>query len=395
MANLEQRYQEIFRLTPVGLWEEDWGKVLAALDELKAQGVTDFVGYFADNPSEVFRLAALVQITDINDYTWQLFEARDKQEMLTSLSEVFDEESFPVFMQQMVAFAVGETVVESEAYARTFKGNRLHVHMVLRRLEPAEGRVPVLLCMIDISKRKQVELQLAQVNLELKRSNEELEQFAYVASHDLQEPLRMVASYSQLLEKRYAAQLDERARKYISYSVDGAKRMQALIADLLRLSRIGMQGKVFEPVSVNDVVDRVITDLSITIGDVGGRVTRDELPSVSADDIQMGQLFQNLISNGLKFRRPDIVPEVQVSVSRDGDDWHFRIQDNGIGIDAEHLENVFVIFQRLHKRGEYEGTGIGLSAAKKIVERHGGRIWIESIVGEGSTFHFTLPALKE
>ncbi len=392
VANVEHHYEEIFQLTPVGLWEEDWVAVYAEIDRLREEGVTDFRAYFLEHPEVVFGLAARVQITDINEYSLQLFEAASKEEMLTALSTVFDEASFPVFVEQMVAVAEGETRVESEAYARTLKGKRIHVLMVLRMLERQEGRVPVLLSMMDITHRKQMEDQLRDVAGALERSNKELEQFAYVASHDLQEPIRMVASYTQLLAQRYWDDLDDRAHKYINYAVDGAKRMQELINDLLHLSRVDTEGKAFVPVALGDVLDRVERDLEKAIAEQKGTVTRGELPTIEGDPVQMGQLIQNLVGNGLKFRREGVDPTVHVEAERKGDEWVISVRDNGIGVEEKHFEDVFVVFRRLHKRGEYKGTGIGLSVTKKIAERHGGRIWLESTPGEGSTFFIAFPA---
>ena len=225
---------------------------------------------------------------------------------------------------------------------------------------------------------------------ELARSNLELEQFAYVASHDLQEPLRMVTSYVQLLAQRYHGKLDEKADKYIAYAVDGATRMQQLISDLLTFSRVGKQQKPHTAVPTSEIVDQTVADLEVAIQESRGVVTRADLPTVSADRGQMGQLFGNLIRNGLKFRT-DEPPRIHVDAERNGQAWVFSVRDNGIGIDTEFSERIFRAFQRLHERNKYPGTGIGLAIAKKIVERHGGRIWIESEPGKGTTFFFTIP----
>ncbi len=216
---------------------------------------------------------------------------------------------------------------------------------------------------------------LAQKAAELERSNAELEQFAYVASHDLQEPLRMVASYTELLAKKYQGKLDEKADKYINYAVDGSKRMQRLINDLLAYSRVGTQAKPVESVDTSAVVDKVLAALELALRESGGEVTRDGLPTVMADETQFFQLFQNLIGNALKFHGPD-APRVHVGAERNGSEWTFSVSDNGIGIEARHAERIFMVFQRLHGRGKYPGTGIGLAIAKKIVERHEGRIWM-------------------
>jgi PAS domain S-box-containing protein len=233
------------------------------------------------------------------------------------------------------------------------------------------------------------EQELARQAQELSRSNTELEQFAYVASHDLQEPLRMVSSYVQLLSRRYKDKLDSDADDFIGFAVDGAARMQVLINDLLTYSRVGTQGRPFEPTDCNNIIRRVIDDLTGIIGDAGATVVYDDLPTINCDATQLGQLFQNLVANALKFRSED-PPKIRVSAEgRDGE-WVFSVRDNGIGIAPDYFQQIFLIFQRLHNRSEYAGTGIGLAVCKKIVERHGGRIWVDSEHGKGSTFHFTL-----
>jgi two-component system, chemotaxis family, sensor kinase Cph1 len=246
----------------------------------------------------------------------------------------------------------------------------------------------------DTTERKLAEERLNRLLAELERSNKELELFAYVASHDLQEPLRMVSSYTQLLERRYSDKLDDDAREFIGYAVDGASRMQRLINDLLEFSRVSTRGKPMAQTGMSDVMENVRGNLRLAIEDAGARITSDPLPVVTADAGQLGQVLQNLIGNGIKFRNGGR-PEVHVGVVEREDHWQFSVRDNGIGVEPQYFDRIFVIFQRLHTKGEYPGTGIGLALCKRIVERHGGRIWLESKPNEGSTFFFTIPKLAQ
>lgn len=256
------------------------------------------------------------------------------------------------------------------------------------------GELFVLASIIDITERKRMEADVRTSMADLERSNKELEQFAYVASHDLQEPLRMVSSYMQLLSRRYQGKLDSDADEFIGFAVEGANRMKVLINDLLAFSRVGTRGKEFAPVALDEIFDQALRNLELAVEDGGVAVTHDPLPTVLADDGQMLQLFQNLIGNAIKFRDGPS-PKVHVGVRRQDGRWLLFVRDNGIGLDPQFSERIFVIFQRLHSREEYQGTGIGLAIARKIVERHGGRIWVESQPGKGATFYFTLTPVDE
>jgi PAS domain S-box-containing protein len=244
----------------------------------------------------------------------------------------------------------------------------------------------------DISERKRAQALLEERTRDLARSNADLEQFAYLTSHDLQEPLRMVSSFTQLLDRRYRGQLDNRADDYIHYITEGAQRMQRLINDLLAYSRVGSRGRPFAPLEFENVLSQVVDNLQIAIEEAGVSLTHEPLPRIYGDEIQLIQLMQNLIGNAIKFRSANPA-QIHISASQQGKEWIFAVRDNGIGIDSQYFERIFVLFQRLHLREEYPGTGIGLAICKRIIERHNGRIWVESTPEQGSTFYFSLPAV--
>jgi len=276
-----------------------------------------------------------------------------------------------------------------ELTGRRKNGSEFPIEIMLSPLESAEG-ILVTAAIRDIATRKTAEAHLLHKVEELNRSNEELGQFAYIASHDLQEPLRMVASYTQLLSRRYKGKLDSDADEFISFAVDGASRMQRLIQDLLTYSRVGTKDSDLLDTSCEEVLQQAIINLRGAIEESGALVTHDPLPAVVADEMQLVQLFQNLVGNAIKYQGPG-VPRVHISAAMNRENkWMFSVKDNGLGIDPQYFERIFGMFQRLHKREEFAGTGIGLAICKKIVERHGGTISVESQPGQGSTFRFAL-----
>jgi PAS domain S-box-containing protein len=276
-----------------------------------------------------------------------------------------------------------------ELSGRRKDGSDFPMEIMLSPLESVDG-ILVTAAIRDITTRKKAEVNLLKKIEELNRSNEELGQFAYIASHDLQEPLRMVASYTQLLSRRYKGKLDSDADEFISFAVDGASRMQRLIQDLLAYSRVGTKGQTLLDTSSEDALQVALINLRSAIAESGALVTHGPLPCVLADEMQLTQLFQNLVGNGIKYQNPG-VPRVHISATKNGgEQWVFSVQDNGLGIDPQYFDRIFGMFQRLHKREEFAGTGIGLAICKKIVERHGGSISVESQPGQGSTFHFAL-----
>ncbi len=308
--------------------------------------------------------------TDLTPERWHAEDARimEQQIIPKGRSDVYEKE---------YARADGSTFM---AELRTF-------------LITGGGQAPIGVWSIvrDITQRKKIERERENAIDALKRSNEDLKQFAYVASHDLQEPLRMVASYTQLLAERYEQQLDDKAHKYIEYAVDGAARMQALIRDLLAFSRVETHAGDLENVDAHSALGIAIANMKSTLDETGTLLTTEDLPQLRADKLQLAQVFQNLINNGIKYRRDATVPTIHIAVKRKAGFWRFSVKDNGIGIDSKYKEKIFVVFQRLHTRSEYPGTGIGLSLCKRIIERHGGKIWFTSTPGKGTTFFFTIP----
>jgi light-regulated signal transduction histidine kinase (bacteriophytochrome) len=265
-----------------------------------------------------------------------------------------------------------------------------------------DGRRMFVGTLRDITERKRAEEDLRQAHAlqeqrvqertaELQRSNADLQQFAYVASHDLQEPLRMVTSFMQLLEKKYQGELDEQAHRWIDHAVSGATRMQILINDLLTYSRVGTHGKTFVACDLKEVLSTALQNLHLVISENSAEIAFDTMPTIQGDEVQLVSLFQNLVGNAIKYRGEQ-PPRIHISARQEGTDWLFSVRDNGIGIAPQFSERIFIIFQRLHNRRTYPGTGIGLALCKRIIERHGGRIWVESKLGEGATFYFALPA---
>jgi PAS domain S-box-containing protein len=291
------------------------------------------------------------------------------------------------FLRTGEARVIGKTV---ELAARRRNGAEFPIALALTSWKTREGTFFTAI-LSDITERKKSEEHLMKTVGELKRSNDELGQFAYIASHDLQEPLRMVASYTQLLAQRYKGRLDSDADEFIAYAVDGCNRMQGLIQDLLEYSRAGAIGKEPLKISSEKALKEALANLRATIEKSGAVVTHDVLPAITTDDTQLALVFQNLVGNAIKYQGPE-APLVHVSATKNcGKEWIFSVRDNGMGIDPQYFERIFVLFQRLHGRGEFAGTGIGLAICKKIVEGLGGRIWVESQPEKGSTFYFALP----
>lgn len=330
---------------------------------------------------------------DLDEFTYPLFGIQSREfagtyESFIALVHRDDRERVRAEMQHVAAT---NEVYESIFRVRWPSGTIRDLSARGKLLPGASGQSSRMTGVFwDITERKRAEERLKGLLVELERSNKELELFAYVASHDLQEPLRMVSSYTQLLERRYADKLDDDAREFIGYAVDGASRMQRLINDLLDFSRVSTRGRPLAPADVGEILGTVRVNLSVAMEESGAILTSEQMPQIVADAGQIGQVMQNLIGNAIKFRN-GTGAHVHVGVVERDTEWEFSVHDDGIGIEPEYFERIFVIFQRLHNKGDYPGTGIGLALCKRIVERHGGKIWVESKPHEGSTFFFTIP----
>lgn len=328
------------------------------------------------------------------------------------LSELLGRTDYELFPKELAnkylsddekVIRTGEMFEDIEEH-RGSDGKKSYVHVLKAPVRDAQGKiVGTQVIFWDVTARKLAEESLEKTATDLARSNKELEQFAYVASHDLQEPLRMITSYTQLIGRRYNDKLDDDAKEFMRFAVDGALRMQKLIQGLLEYSRVGTKGKPFDQVDLNLALDAALANLTISIEESKANTTRDRLPVVMGDFVQLVQLLQNFIANAIKFHGPQ-PPRIHISAKRQARpdaaalggvpyEWILSVRDNGIGIEPQYFDRIFVIFQRLHTQDQYPGTGIGLAICKKIIERHGGRIWVESKPGEGTTFFFALPAL--
>lgn len=355
----EFKYRQIVELAEEGIWVID------------RNGLTNYVNH---------AMARMLGYSELEMFGRPLFEFMDKSEKEKALDHIERRKQ-----------GIGD---QHEFKFKSKDGKDIWTHMSTSPVMDSQDNLLSCCALVyNITSRKEAEQQMLQLTEDLKRSNEELEQFAYVASHDLQEPLRAVTSYTQLLAQRYQGNLDDRADKYINYIVDGATRMQQLINDLLAYSRLGTRGQEFEQADCNAVVKQTMCNLQIAIAETKAVITCDAMPTVMADEFQLVQLFQNLVANSIKFCRQDI-PLIHIAACRQESEWVFSVRDNGIGIDPQYADRIFIIFQRLHGRRQYSGTGIGLAMCKRIVERHGGRIWVESQEGKGATFYFTIPIIS-
>jgi signal transduction histidine kinase len=388
LGTSEARYHTIFAGAAVSLWEEGFSHVFTLLEELKIQGVTDFSDYFNSYPEAVVNAARRVRGLDVNPESLTLFSARSKEDLLATIDRTLVPDSFSVFQQQLVAFAAGRRSLTTEARLRALTGEPRTVLLTVSLF--ANGDRPAshgLVTITNLTVVKHTEAERERTLAELRHANAELQQFAHIVSHDLKEPLRTISNYTQLLAQRTKGNLDKPAEEYMAFITDAAQHMQRMRIDLLAYTRAG-QTLDFRPVNCDAVLAQVLRALQTRITETQAEITADPLPTVLGDETRLGQVLQNLIGNAMKFcgHAP---PRIQVSAQRDGTYWRFAAWDNGVGIDPGQAGKLFQVFQRAHGK-EYPGTGIGLAICKKIVEQHGGKIWVESKPGEGSTLYFTV-----
>ena len=352
------------------------------------------------SPDSIIASDLNLNIISCNQATVDMYGASSDDELVgLNAMELIDPKDRQILLEATKTALLEKRSVTLELNSITIDTKKVFpVEISGNSIRDAEGN-PIGFVAItkDITERKNAEKERETLIGELKRSNEELQQFAYIASHDLQEPLRTISSFTQLLSRRYKGQLDKDADEFIEFIVDGTNRMQAMIKDLLQYSRVQTRGEEFKPTDVQNALNQALFNLKVTIEENNAEITHDKLPTVTADEKQLVQLFQNLIANAIKFKKPDKPPKIHISSRKDDENMEYilGVSDNGIGMEQQYAGRIFELFQRLHTRDEYKGTGIGLAVAKKIVERHGGRIWVESELGKGSTFYFTLPIKEE
>jgi PAS domain S-box-containing protein len=385
-ASISPIHNDENRITHFVAVEEDISEQKRMAETLQ-DSEARYRGIFEGVQDAIFVESLTGEILDVNARACEMFGYRREELLTKTVDDLVPEGHLAIIPGNRAEPMVPEYPVETVNVRSN--GDHFPVEITARLQEI--GKETVMLVVVrDITERKQVERELEQSKLELERSNTDLERFASVASHDLREPLRAISGFAGLLVKNYGDRLDKIGDEYIDYILDATKRLQGLIDALLAYSQIGTRGKAFERTDCEEIIDRVTSNLTIAIEESGAVISQDSLPSVLGDQVQLEQLFQNLISNAIKFRGKER-PEVHIGLAHRVTEWEFSIRDNGIGIDPQQADRIFVIFQRLHTQEEYPGTGLGLAICKRIVERHGGKIWVESEFGRGSTFYFTLP----
>ena len=381
----ERRYRNLFENSPISLWEEDHSFIKMHLDSLKEKGVKDFRTYLEDHPDEVIYCASMIKVIDVNKATLTLYKAKSKEEFLRGLNTVFCPETYPIFIEQLLAIANGETEFESETINQTFSGDKIDIFLswsVAPGYEDTYSKV--LVSIIDITERKRAEE-------EIRKKNEELETFVYMVSHDLKNPVVSIQGFCSSILKNQRDELNEKTLFYLQRVQANASLMSSLLEDLLELSRIGRIEDKKTEISVQEVIKSVWAGVSTSLAtqDVEFILPKN-LPQVLYSEKRLYQIFSNLLSNALKFRDEDRKTKVEIGHQEDKDNYTFFVLDNGIGIEQKYHNKIFESFSQL-KDIKSEGTGMGLAIVKKIVETNQGKVWVESQKGAGSTFYFTIP----
>ncbi|TAN59744.1 MAG: HAMP domain-containing protein [Magnetospirillum sp.] len=390
----EARHRMLFTSSPVSLWEEDFSGVKAALDRLRRENGDDLDAYLSAHPEVLTEYIDLVIVLDVNTATLDLHHAPDRESLLGELGKTLTAGSTGAIQRQVQAIWRGECQLALETQVRTLDGDIRDV--MLHWLVPLGHRERfdrVIVALEDITERKAAEQSLSMTVEKMVQANSELERFAYVAAHDLREPVRGIVSFAQLLERRLHGKIDQEAAEFLQFLVSAAERMQQQVQGLLGYSRVGASERGYQPLSLDKALASAVETLADTIAATRASIEAEPLPDVVGDASQLAEVFQHLLGNALKFARSGITPWVRVSARRSGDDWVFTVRDNGIGIDSRYAGEIFQVFRRLHGPGVYPGAGIGLATCRRIIERHGGRIWVDFDPGDGATIRFSLPAM--
>jgi len=395
MQESDARHRMLFTSSPVSLWEEDFSQVKTALDRLRREIGDDLASYLSAHPDAVGRFIPLVRVLDVNSATLALHRAPNREALLGDLGKTLTAAASAAFQRQLLAIWRGEWELTVESQVRTLDEHTRDV--IVHWGVPAGHRDRfdrVIVALEDITERKQAERSLSMTVEKMVQANSELERFAYVAAHDLREPVRGIVSFAQLLERRLHGKIDQDAEEFLQFLVASANRMQNQLQGLLSYSRMGTGGCGYEPLALDRTLASALETLADSIATTGASVEAEPLPEVVGDASQLTEVFQHLVGNALKFSRSGIPPWVRVSARRKGDEWIFTVRDNGIGIDPRYADEIFQVFRRLHGPGVYPGAGIGLAICRRIIERHGGRIWVDFEPGDGATVRFSLPAMS-
>jgi signal transduction histidine kinase len=394
MKTSEARYRDLFANTPTALWEEDYSAVQAKLDALRGQ-IDDLDVYIRNHPSFLAECASLIRLVDVNLAALRLHEADSKEELLGELSRMLPPEAHQGLRKALLALWGNDREIAFESEIRTLKGDVREVVVHWLALPAQEGSHRVIVSLEDVTDRVEARHSLAQTVERLMQANSELERFTHAAAHDLAEPVRSIASFAQLLERSLGTHRDPAIVEYLGFLVGAAKRMQAQVRGLQDYARIGEGVEHRESCSLDTLLDRALELLKEPLRLAQADIERHPLPTLFVNCDQIADVLRNVLDNAIKFAKPGLAPMVRISAQRHGKEWVVSIADNGIGIDPRYTSDVFQVFRRLNPPSHTTGEGIGLSLCKRIVERHGGRMWVESNLGQGATFHIALPASDE